>query len=403
MSWLKNALDDNAIQSLLSSDFYIGTTLFDMSYAPTRVPIDDEQKQIGSLVIRHRHETGVIFRYKMFIKRAGGDFVQWGAEGDECHPYWDVVSKAFGPDVCQVEQQPAPPFGIFGLTHAALVQSEWVEDDTLTVKVQVEVMEDSSVVTEAPTSDVVVPLPTITTNLLSMLEDARNTDTTFIVEERRISAHSQILSARSEVFDRELNGSMQESISKVVEIKDVEFATFNVFLRFLYTDDLNQVASMIKSQIEMEKPQAAAGSSGDATQAGKSRTTILQNILAASHKYQVQRLQLWCEQELCKHICKDEVCTILCQAHLYDAKQLEKVCLGFIKNHMEPVMSTRTFGSLSSEWPEVMLKINIFLAGLSEIKASEVITAHEESRKKRGAQQSVEELATGNTKCARCE
>ena len=50
------------------------------------------------------------------------------------------------------------------------------------------------------------------------------------------------------------------------------------------------------------------------------------NINILMCKYQVQRLRLWCEQQLCEYISKDQVCSILCQAHLYEASQLEKVC-----------------------------------------------------------------------------
>ena len=51
-----------------------------------------------------------------------------------------------------------------------------------------------------------------------MLKDSRCTDTTFIFAGQQIQAHSVILGARSEVLDKELNGSMKESFSKVIVI-----------------------------------------------------------------------------------------------------------------------------------------------------------------------------------------
>jgi len=406
MSWLPNALAENLEETVESDDIRIGNSVFDLVYAPTRVCIDYKKKQIGSLAIRHREEGGIILRYKFYIKQVGGDFVQWGAEGDECHPYWPAKGKAFGPDVQNSPVGSAEltrPFGVFGLTHEALVKSEWVEDDTLTVKVQIEVMEDSNTATEALTPDVVVPPHSLATDLLSMLEDGKHADTTFIIAGQQIKAHSFMLASRSEVFDRELHGSMRESLSKVIEITDVDFATFKLFLHFLYTDDLDRIEDLIKDQVNAETSETLAAISSDLTSPAISRTFTLQNILAVSHKYQVQRLRLWCEQQLCTYICKDQVCSIICQAHMYDAKQLEKTCLSFIKSNMDSVMATSGFGSLSAEWPAVMLKINIFLAGLSENRASEAIAAHSESRHKRVVQQSEEEVTTGSEKRARAE
>merc|ERR1711953_1267629 len=137
--------------------------------------------------------------------------------------------------------------------------------------------------------------------------------------------------------------------------------TFKALLRFLYTDDFECVDSLLKSRITEVEFEAAADSSGSSIDAARStldpRVAMMQNILAASHKYQVSRLQHWCEQQLCGHISKNKVCSILCQAHLYEAKQLENACLSFIKDNMEMVVATPAFGSFSEEWPEVMLKV----------------------------------------------
>lgn len=406
MSWLQNALKQNSQECLESETFEIGSTQFDLVYSPSHTALDNKQSQVGSLALRHLEEEGVIFRYRMFIKRAGGDFVQWGAEANECHPAWKDSYKAFGPDVQKKPESGAPlerPLGIFGLRHEDLTKSEWVENDTMTVKVEVETMEDSAVDTVDTSevgSDVTVPPATLATNLLSMLEASRCTDITFIIEEKRIAAHSFILAARSEVFDRELNGSMREAVSKVIEIRDADFTTFDVFLRFLYTDDLDHTKAMVSKLTELAKSPVVAGSSHkEAEVVTHPRTAILQNLLAVTHRYQVQRLRLWCERQLCQYICKDRVCSILCQAHLYEASQLQKACLKFIKNNMEAVMATRGFGSLSAEWPEVTLKINTFCAGLSEQGAAEAKSALEESRKKR----SSEDVAAVGAKRARAE
>jgi len=168
-----------------------------------------------------------------------------------------------------------------------------------------------------------------------MFEDGKYCDVTCILDEETIKCHSFILAARSEVFDRELNGGMNESISKVIIIEDCDATTFKGFLRFLYTDDLDCIKEL-----------------------------SLQSMLAVSHKYQVARLQLYCEQQLCDGITTENICSVLRQAHLYQASQLEKVCLTFLRDHMNLVVVTPEFVSLSKEWPDLMLKLNTFLAGL---------------------------------------
>lgn len=51
---------------------------------------------------------------------------------------------------------------------------------------------------------------------------------------------------------------------------------------------------------------------------------FLQKLLSVSHLYQVQRLRLWCEHKLCECLTVVDAFSILCQAHLYEAKQLEQ-------------------------------------------------------------------------------
>jgi len=395
MSWLENALAENNEDAALSDDFRIGNGKFDLMYAPSHACINEDLRQLGSLVIRHREDCGIIFRYKFFIKRAGGDFVQWGEECNACAPTWYDCDKMFGPDVRMQGEEPTRPLGIFGLSHAELLKSEWVDNDTLTVKVQVEVMIGSDTSTGVFSTEIDVPAPSMSDNLLTMLEDSQYTDTTFVVDGQHIRAHSQILSARSEVLARELNGGMQESFSKTVEVRDADFATFRIFIYFLYTDDFDRVMEMIKLRVDESSVAAAADSGESPTPASDvlsvspivdlvvarqvnsiSWTSILQDLLAVSHKYQVKRLRLWCEQQLCEYISKDEVCAILCQACLYEAVQLEKACLTFIKRHMDAVVATPSFGSLSAQRPDVMLKINVFLADLSETGAAAAIQAH---------------------------
>ena len=393
MSWLQDSLQMNHVNHIFSPDFCIGSTLFDLVYAPSPVPIDNALEQVGTLAIRHREKRGVVFRYKMLIQKAGGDFVQWGEDGRECYPRWTTEDKAFGPDVLPFPEAEWQDFGVFGLSHAQLLESNWIEDDTLTVKVQIKVMEESDTrsVDQLQLSSVEVPPPDMTAKLLSMYEQGRMTDITFSVQGQEFKAHSTIVSAMSEVLRTVLNSGMSESVSRVVCVEAVDATVFDMFLRYLYTDDLDLVATMLKAKV-MEELSCAALNEEAAP--NNVRTYMLQGMHSVSHRYQVERLRLWCEQQLCHEVCKDEVLPLLCHAYLFEAVELQKTCLVFIKHNQEVVVAMPAFGNLSVDRPEVMLKINVFLAGISNSAASSVLAAQEGARKKKSnAQGVVEESA----------
>eukprot|EP00747_Dinoflagellata_sp_TGD_P138937 gnl/TRDRNA2_/TRDRNA2_175844_c3_seq14.p1 gnl/TRDRNA2_/TRDRNA2_175844_c3~~gnl/TRDRNA2_/TRDRNA2_175844_c3_seq14.p1 ORF type:complete len:119 (-),score=28.38 gnl/TRDRNA2_/TRDRNA2_175844_c3_seq14:313-669(-) len=111
--------------------------------------------------------------------------------------------------------------------------------------------------------------------------------------------------------------------------------------------------------------------------------SILQQLLAVSHKYNVTRLQLWCERELSRYIAIGDVCAVLIQAHLYEAKQLEKRCLEFIKAHKNEVVRTDGFGSLSQAWPEVSLKITLHIGAVDDSSAAEAIVKQQSGSKRK--------------------
>jgi len=195
-----------------------------------------------------------------------------------------------------------------------------------------------------------------------LFETGKCSDVTILVDGESIKAHSPILCARSEVFDKLLNGGMRESVSKEIRIEDCNAPTFKALLRFLYSDDFSCMGAMIE-----EAHDAAA------------RVTCLQNVLAGSHKYALARLQSWCEQKLSEHITVNEVCSILRQAHLYDATQLTTACLRYIRERNREVLITDQFGTLAKDCPEIMLKIDLFKADISEASATPAIEAFRRS------------------------
>ena len=125
----------------------------------------------------------------------------------------------------------------------------------------------------------------------ALLQHDTCSDVQFVFRDEVIRAHAQILCARSEVFRKQLSAGMQKSISKEIVIEDCDAATFKTFLIFLYTDRL--------PSIEELKPKLS--DSGETHENGQVKLSPMLAMLAASHKYEVTRLQRWCEQQLCEH------------------------------------------------------------------------------------------------------
>ena len=100
--------------------------------------------------------------------------------------------------------------------------------------------------------------------------------------------------------------------------------------------------------------------------------------MATAHRYQVERLRLWCEKELCGCITTASVCDVLCQAHLFEAPQLEEVCLDFVKKNLTRVITTPSFGRLTVECPPVMLKVMASMGNLDKGTEAAALKAQEQ-------------------------
>jgi len=292
-----------------------------------------------------------------------------------------------GPDVRAVGLGLAE--GIFGLTHQQLLQSEWVHEDTLTVKFEVEVRPvtpDSYLPEKRATVE--VPSSSLSSNFLSLLEDGNFSDITFVVKGETFKAHSQILAARSAVFQAELSSGMRESLTKEVIVTDCEPQAFKAMLRFLYSDEFGHMEVSMKDSQAKERS-ATASDTGGSGEAGKqtspttSKLSFLQDILSVSHKYQVSRLSAWCQKQLCEMVSESEVCSLLCQAHLLDAKVLEEVCMKHIRENFERVAATEEFAKVTAEWPELLMKLSLMGLGASASTAASCLATQQIFLRKR--------------------
>eukprot|EP00747_Dinoflagellata_sp_TGD_P156603 gnl/TRDRNA2_/TRDRNA2_177678_c4_seq28.p1 gnl/TRDRNA2_/TRDRNA2_177678_c4~~gnl/TRDRNA2_/TRDRNA2_177678_c4_seq28.p1 ORF type:complete len:505 (+),score=88.94 gnl/TRDRNA2_/TRDRNA2_177678_c4_seq28:50-1564(+) len=368
-SWLHESLQQFDDDCASSSDIEVCGHEFCLMYHPTRGEMGDHSQR-GSLVIYHStppRNDGVAFRYKLWIKSKERGFVQWGSSGAEFMQE-DADGRIFGPDVCRASDVPN---GLFGMSHEQLMNSEWVVDDVLTAKLRVEVRPLVPPRADGPCDidEVLIPPPVLADKLMALLDSGSGCDVTFIVQGESIRAHGQILSAASDVLQRQLACGMQESISKEIIVEDCEPKIFGAFVRYMYSESLDSLQNFIAGKSAEPSSSDPAGNQEDASEP-ITKMSILQQLLAVSHKYQVNRVQAWCERELCKFLSIEDVCSVLRQAHLYEAKKLEKKCLEFIKAHRNDVVKSVEFASLTREWPELCLKIMLHMGDVSDASAA---------------------------------
>mmetsp|Transcript_64032 Transcript_64032/g.111557 ORF Transcript_64032/g.111557 Transcript_64032/m.111557 type:complete len:515 (-) Transcript_64032:160-1704(-) len=396
MSWMKHALKHSQNDKYALSDKILnlgrdderddGDEEFDFVYHPSRAGISScsEEASDGgcthcaSLAIRCLSDTSSTFRYKIFVQRNDGEFVQWGLQGEFCDVAKNQSTMLFGPDV---QPMPGPALGIFGLSHEDLLRSEWVREDTLVAKFEIELLpaHGSDTLPQVPIM-IDIPPPSLSSNFLSLLEEGKHCDVTFKVKGEPIKAHACVLAARSEVFDRELHSGMRESKSREVFIEDCEAHIFWAMLQFLYSDDFLHIEKSMKTGAASSR-EAGGGDAAESSPASKVR--YLQDVLFVSHKYQISRLSAWCQRQLCDLVSATEVCSLLQQAHLLDATVLQEVCLKYIKSNMEKVVSTSEFAKVTSEWPELLLKIGLSASGVSPSTAASAVAAQQSFLRKR--------------------
>jgi speckle-type POZ protein len=390
-----------------TSDYSNGDFFYNSSF------VDKSQNNfMGSLAFTCENIINLVMRYSFFIKRKDGEFIQWGRTTNHVqHSCCQVAAPMFGPDVHK-EGQSHGPVGVFGLSHEELIDSEWVQDDSFTIKLVVEVKSKSW-----PTRDKIpligeqTPKPTFGKEFLALLQDGRHTDITFVVQGKELRAHSLVLMARSAVFEKELSCGMRESEERRVIVDDIDTATFQAMLEFIYTDDFEAVEKMVVEaraatddgggdsqgggldgrqgkQVDAKAGAGGGGAYESEASFTKKRIALLQSLLQAAHRYQIARLQAWCELQLCNCIVVEEACSVLTQAHLFEAVDLEQACLRFIKAHFDKVVMTASFGVMTQEWPEVALRISMFMAGLAPGTACAALEAQKKVRQQQ--QQCVE-------------
>ena len=104
----------------------------------------------------------------------------------------------------------------------------------------------------------------LNTHVVKMLTNQVLTDVTLKVKDKEFKAHKLILAAASPVFDAMFKEGTREHQESCVNILDIDSDVFDVFLRYLYSGQVDQLDEMVS------------------------------DLLAAADKYEVQPLKEVC-------------------------------------------------------------------------------------------------------------
>ena len=177
-------------------------------------------------------------------------------------------------------------------------------------------------------------------HLERLLAAKTGADVTFEVGGETFRAHRCILAARSPVFEAELFGQMKESEdTTAIRVDDMEADVFRALLGFMYTDELPACPAL----------QQAAMS---------------QHLLVAADRYNLERLKLICEDNLCAHIDTGSVATILALADQHHCSGLKEACFDFLcsPSSLNAVMATDGFEHLTRSCPAVLKELTSNIA-----------------------------------------
>ncbi|PNT68494.1 hypothetical protein BRADI_3g41275v3 [Brachypodium distachyon] len=206
------------------------------------------------------------------------------------------------------------------------LESLYMVDGWITIACGVIVVRDDSL--SVPPSD-------IGTHLSRLLDCAAadGSDVSFVVGGKKFPAHRAVLAARSPVFKAELFGSMAEASMSDITLTDIAPATFEIFLRFMYTDTLPEDGD---SPIEMYK-----------------------HLLAVADRYAMDRLKLMCAKKLWDDVSVDTVAETLSHAETYRCAELKTKCITFFakeKNFRKAVL-TDGFVRLVHKFPAIVAEL----------------------------------------------
>ena len=177
------------------------------------------------------------------------------------------------------------------------------------------------------------PLETAKENVLhylaNLLNSEKGSDVEFIVQGKKIRAHSFIIEGGSPVLASMFQHDMIESSNRSVIVKDVDPEVFQQLLHFLYNGDAPRI-----EEVKITEP-----------------------LFIAADKYQVNLLKKWCSSLMLKKLDMENAVRYLILAHLHVDEKLQTDCLDFIAKKKADFYKRQDLKDLNRNYPDLFFEI----------------------------------------------
>ncbi|KAJ8675029.1 hypothetical protein QAD02_010815 [Eretmocerus hayati] len=170
-----------------------------------------------------------------------------------------------------------------------------------------------------------------------IMKNNKLSDVDLIVKRQRFHAHKIILASRSPVFMAMFENDMQEKLSNMIDIPDINPVTMTKLLSYIYTDQVENIEDSVE------------------------------DLIAAAEKYQLEGLKCICSKVILKKLDEQNVIGYLILADRYNALYLKDQSLNFICHHIKNLQKMNGLDVLTSSHPkllrEILVKISNTTAG----------------------------------------
>ncbi|CAL4898722.1 unnamed protein product [Urochloa decumbens] len=226
-----------------------------------------------------------------------------------------------------------------------LEKSGCLKDDAFTVRCDITVIKNwtengGGGAGAGAAARVRVPPSDLHEHLGKMLWNKQCADVALEVGGETFLAHECVLAVRSPVLAAELHAATKEKAPgarRWIEIQDMEPKVFEAMLRFIYTDVLP----------------------GKMGEEGEDAVAMARGLLAAAHRYKLDRLKLMCEKTLCERIDVDTVAGTLAAAEEHGCRALKEACVEFIARpgNLKVVMETEGYEKMKASCQSIVMEL----------------------------------------------
>lgn len=155
-------------------------------------------------------------------------------------------------------------------------------------------------------------LQTLMTDLRRMFCDKKSCDVVLLSSDsQRFPAHKVILQARSSVFAEMFQHNMSETCPGEICIEDVQGTVLKQLLHYIYTDNLNDIASC-----------------------------DLPSLFAAAEKFDIPGLKKVCTHHLLRRMSPKNVCDAIVLGHTFKVQELTEAATSYLSKKASEVMES---------------------------------------------------------------